>query len=107
VLPGTNLEGAMYAAEKLLHKVETAQILASLGYSGSVTVSIGVSEYRRGNHFDTLVSEANQALFICKRSSKNCAQSVQTWWRWRLVESRLGTSKLNRPRPGFLRVKEK
>jgi diguanylate cyclase (GGDEF)-like protein len=77
VLPGTNLEGAMYAAEKILLKVATAEILASLGYSGSVTVSIGVSEYRRGNHFETLVAEADQALYVCKRNSKNCAKAYK------------------------------
>jgi len=77
VLPGTNLEGAMFAAEKVLQKVATAEILASLGYSGTVTVSIGLSEYRRGNHFETLVAEADQALYVCKRSSKNCAKAYK------------------------------
>src|SRR5882672_1662632 len=75
VLPGTNLEGAMRAAEKVLQKVEAANILQSLGYTGPVTVSIGCSEYHRGSHFETLVAEADQALYASKRSSKNCARS--------------------------------
>jgi diguanylate cyclase (GGDEF)-like protein len=77
VLPGTNLEGAMHVAEKILQKVEAGNILTALGYSGSVTVSIGLSEYHRGSHFETLVAEADQALYASKRSSKNCAKAFK------------------------------
>src|SRR5215813_13592549 len=77
VLPGTDLEGSMRVAEKILQKVETGEILTSLGYSGRVTVSIGLSEYRRGSHFETLVAEADQALYTSKRSSKNCARAFK------------------------------
>lgn len=78
-LPGTNLEGAMHVAEKILHKVESADILTSLGYTAApVTVSIGLSEYHRGSHFETLVAEADQALYASKRSSKNCARAFQS-----------------------------
>jgi len=75
VLPGTNLEGALHVAEKILQKVESSDILTTLGYSGGVTVSIGISEYHRGSHFETLVAEADQALYASKRSSKNCARA--------------------------------
>jgi len=77
VLPGTDLNGAMHAAESILQKVESLDILTSLGYSGPVTVSIGISEYHRGNHFETLVAEADQALYASKRSSKNCARAFK------------------------------
>lgn len=77
VLPGTNLEGALHVAEKILQKVESSDILTTLGYSGPVTVSIGLSEYHRGSHFETLVAEADQALYASKRSSKNCARSFK------------------------------
>jgi diguanylate cyclase (GGDEF)-like protein len=75
VVPGTNMEGAMRAAEKILQKVEQGDILASLGYTGTVTVSIGVSEFRRGTHYESMVAEADQALYVSKRSSKNCARA--------------------------------
>ncbi len=78
VLPCTNLDGAMHAAEKILQKVESLDILATLGYSGPVTVSIGLSEYQRGSNFDTLVAEAGQALNASKRSSRNCAGAFKT-----------------------------
>jgi diguanylate cyclase (GGDEF)-like protein len=77
VLPGTNAEGAMHLAEKILQKVESTDILSSLGYSGPVTVSIGLSEYHRGSHFEALVAEADQALYASKRSSKNCARAFK------------------------------
>lgn len=77
VLPGTQLDGAMHVAEKILQKVETSEVLAGLGYAGPVTVSIGLSEYHRGTHFETLVAEADQALYASKRSSKNCARAFQ------------------------------
>lgn len=75
VLPGTDLEGAMHVAEKILQKVEAGEVLTSLGYPGKTTVSIGVSQYRQGSHFETLVAEADQALYTAKRSSKNNAKS--------------------------------
>jgi len=77
VLPGTDLEGAMHVAEKILQKIQSAEILTSLGYSGRVTVSIGISEYHRGSHFETLVAEADQALYMSKRGSKNCAKAFK------------------------------
>jgi diguanylate cyclase (GGDEF)-like protein len=77
VLPATNLDGAMHAAEKILQKVEASDILTTLGYSGPVTVSIGLSEYHRGSHFESLVAEADQALYASKRSSKNCARAFK------------------------------
>src|SRR5262245_16790025 len=78
VLPSTDLDGAMHAAEKILQRVDTNEIFSSTGYSGRVTVSIGLSEYRQGSHFETLVAEADQALYMAKRSSKNCVKAFGT-----------------------------
>jgi diguanylate cyclase (GGDEF)-like protein len=77
ILPGAHLEGAMGIAEKILHTVETRQILKSLGCSARLTVTIGVSEYRSGSHFETLVAEAEQALYTAQRASKNCARAFR------------------------------
>jgi diguanylate cyclase (GGDEF)-like protein len=77
VLPGTTVEGAEHVAEKILQRVESSDILHSLGYNGPVTVSIGISEYHRGSHFETLVAEADQALYASKRSSKNCYRTFK------------------------------
>jgi len=78
VLPGTTLAGAMRAAEKVLQKVQSSQILQALGYTGPLTVSIGVSEYKIGAHFESLVAEADQALYASKRSSKNTVRAFSS-----------------------------
>jgi diguanylate cyclase (GGDEF)-like protein len=62
-------------AQKILQKVDDEQIMSNLGYSGTVTVSIGVSEYQKGSHFEALVAEADQALYASKRSSKNTVRA--------------------------------
>jgi diguanylate cyclase (GGDEF)-like protein len=71
ILPGTNVEGAIRAAEKILQKVQSSQLPQLTGYSGLMSVSIGVSEYRKGTPAETLVTEADQALYASKRSTKN------------------------------------
>jgi diguanylate cyclase (GGDEF)-like protein len=74
VLPGTNAKGAMRVAEKILQKLASFDILESLSCSGTVTVSIGVSEHVPPNPFKTVVAEAETALRDCKASSRNCAK---------------------------------
>ena len=71
VLPGTNAEGAVHVAQKILERVQSGEILQSLGYAGAATVSIGVAEYQRGSPSESLVADADQALYTSKRSSKN------------------------------------
>ena len=75
VLPGTSAEGAVHVAEKILQRVQAGTILQMMGYAGTITVSIGVSDYQRGSHFEALVAEADQALYSSKRASKNCVRT--------------------------------
>jgi diguanylate cyclase (GGDEF)-like protein len=77
VLPGTNVSGATRVAEKIIQKMNSFEILPSLGYSGTVTVSIGVSEHVPQNPFRIFVAEAEKALYACKLSSKNWAKVYQ------------------------------
>src|SRR5262249_33113046 len=55
VLPGTNAEGALPAAKKILERVQSDSILQSLGSSGTTTVSIGIAEHRHDEQPETLV----------------------------------------------------
>jgi len=71
VLPGTNDEGALPAAKKILERVQSGDILQSLGHSGTTTVSIGIAEHRRGQPPETLVGNADRALYYAKGSGKN------------------------------------
>jgi diguanylate cyclase (GGDEF)-like protein len=75
VLPGTTTEGALHVAEKILQKVQSGPILQTMGYTGAITVSIGISDYQRGSHYEALVAEADQALYASKRASKNCVRT--------------------------------
>jgi diguanylate cyclase (GGDEF)-like protein len=75
VLPGTTTEGALHVAEKILQKVQAGPILQMMGYAGAITVSIGISDYQRGSHYEALVAEADQALYASKRASKNCVRT--------------------------------
>ncbi len=78
VLPETNVAGALQAAGNIVRRIEQANILPGLGYEGVVTVSIGVSEFHRGSQYESMVAEADQALYASKRSSKNCVRAFET-----------------------------
>jgi diguanylate cyclase (GGDEF)-like protein len=71
VLPGTSAEGALFVAEKILGLVKSGDILETLGYSGTTSVSIGIAEYRHGSPSENLVADADHALYDSKRSGKN------------------------------------
>jgi diguanylate cyclase (GGDEF)-like protein len=71
VLPGTSAEGARHVAEKILELVKSGDILQSLGYSGTTSVSIGIAEYKHGSASENLVAAADHALYESKRSGKN------------------------------------
>jgi diguanylate cyclase (GGDEF)-like protein len=74
VLPGTTSDGAVRVAEKILQRVRSERVLETLGYTGSLTVSIGVSEYQKGTPFEAMVADADKALYASKRSSKDCVR---------------------------------
>jgi len=71
VLPGTNVDGAEKVATKILENVRTGDVLRSHGISAATTVSIGIAEYEHGDLPETLVSEADQALYEAKKAGKN------------------------------------
>jgi diguanylate cyclase (GGDEF)-like protein len=71
VLPGTSAEGALQVAKKILGLVESGDILETLGYSGTTSVSIGIAEYRHGSPSESLVADADHALYDAKRAGKN------------------------------------
>jgi diguanylate cyclase (GGDEF)-like protein len=71
ILPGTSALGALHVAEKILELVQSGDILKSLGYSGTSSVSIGIAEYRQGSASENLVADADHALYDSKRSGRN------------------------------------
>lgn len=74
ILPNTNLFGAVKIAEKMLLDVVRLRIShPSSDNSQLVTLSIGVASQIpvRGQSVETLVSQADQALYQAKRDGKN------------------------------------
>jgi diguanylate cyclase (GGDEF)-like protein len=71
VLPGTSADGALPAAMKILERVRSGDVLQSFGYSGTTTVSIGIAEYKHAEPPETLVGNADRALYTAKGSGRN------------------------------------
>jgi diguanylate cyclase (GGDEF)-like protein len=62
VLPGTQREGALAAAERVRAAAEAG---------GQVTVSIGVATHRRGEDINALLHRADEALYQAKAAGRN------------------------------------
>jgi diguanylate cyclase (GGDEF)-like protein len=71
ILPGTKEDGALNVAQKILERVQSGEVLRPHGISAPTTVSIGGSEYEYGELPETLVSEADQALYEAKKAGRN------------------------------------
>jgi diguanylate cyclase (GGDEF)-like protein len=69
VLPGTNLEGARAAAERVRRSIEVARF-AALG-EPSVTVTIGVAAHGKGEDVAALLARADRALYAGKAAGRN------------------------------------
>ena len=70
LLTQTGIEKAIAAGEKIRKSVEAAQI-SDKTVSICVTVSIGVSAYRKSLKPEAMVSEADKALYLAKQNGRN------------------------------------
>lgn len=73
ILPETDGPGAFKLAERLRKKVEEFDFLREGKPKGKVkiTISIGAASYREGMRKETLISQADQALYRAKREGRN------------------------------------
>ena len=74
VLPDTQLETALLIAERIRNAVSTAtpdQIEQKTQPSIIVNISLGVAQMRAGEPLDTLVNDADAALYRAKREGRN------------------------------------
>ncbi|WP_081642269.1 sensor domain-containing diguanylate cyclase [Thermodesulfobacterium thermophilum] len=73
VLPETDLKNAILVAEKLRKAVEDLEIGI---HRLKITISLGVSEYRlkEKEEIADLIKRADSALYLAKRSGKNCVK---------------------------------
>jgi diguanylate cyclase (GGDEF)-like protein/putative nucleotidyltransferase with HDIG domain len=78
ILPDTTLETATIIAERVRSKVENHQVFID-GYQISITVSIGISHMQKANgSLDTLLTQADQAMYAAKRAGRNQAITYQS-----------------------------
>ena len=70
ILPGTNLSGALKAAENVRRRVELASFKVN-GREVRLTVSIGAAEGKKGESVEDLIERADKSLYIAKKTGKN------------------------------------
>jgi diguanylate cyclase len=81
ILPNTALSDAAALADQIRKKIATRELrVRSNGVRlGTVTISIGVAEYRVGEGPTSLIERADLCLYTAKRAGRNCTwkESVQ------------------------------
>lgn len=78
VLPGASLRNALKKARHICQSVSSARYATNTGQAGdhlSMTVSIGVAAYKKGDTQVTLIARADKALYDAKTGGKNRAVS--------------------------------
>ena len=82
ILPGTTLQDAVVVADNLRQTLGRKQIINRNRTEnfGSVTLSIGVTEYRAKESFHDFIARADAALYLAKRTGRNrvCFKSHDT-----------------------------
>jgi diguanylate cyclase (GGDEF)-like protein len=76
VLPGTDLEGALQAAERLRAAVSAA-VLPTSGHQYAMTVSIGVVVVDPNEHINSALARADHALYAAKSTGRDRVQAGQ------------------------------
>jgi diguanylate cyclase len=74
VLPGTPLDICADVAERIRRRISEARLTrrATGEEISSVTVSIGVAQFRLAESAETLIERCDRALYQAKRSGRNC-----------------------------------
>lgn len=67
LLPETEQKGAIALAEKIRKAVEKKK----LNFANNVTISIGVSTYKKGEALESIYSRADKALYASKEQGRN------------------------------------
>jgi len=71
LLPETNLEGARRVAERLLIAFEEYRLQHNDTVM-SVTISLGVSEFRKAKNLEDCIKQADKNLYSAKSAGRNC-----------------------------------
>jgi diguanylate cyclase len=76
ILPHTDLEGATIAGKGLREFIDNAEF----SYKGTqipLTISIGVSEFRKGDDQNSVFDRADHALYLAKKSGRNTVMTEE------------------------------
>ncbi|MBX3622227.1 MAG: diguanylate cyclase [Rhizobacter sp.] len=78
LLPETDLEGALAAAERMRQAVQALVVTSDSGVPIPVTLSVGVamSGARDDEHLEALLMRADTALYRAKHDGRNCVRTV-------------------------------
>lgn len=71
VLPDTNLQNAQVSAERVREALLTQDWLAPNGKRIDITISAGVSEFRRDDDLNSAINRADRALYRSKDGGRN------------------------------------
>jgi diguanylate cyclase (GGDEF)-like protein len=72
LLPESGVNAAYTMAERLRGTFASLEALSADGRSIKCTISIGVTEYIRGDDQDSLIRRADAASYLAKKKGKNC-----------------------------------
>ncbi len=75
VLPGFDLNQACYLANTIREKIQEVQLITASGeIIPPITISIGVKQMEASDTLQTLIHDADSALYCAKRSGRNCVR---------------------------------
>jgi diguanylate cyclase len=80
ILPDTRLNDAERVANHLRNSLATKKVTkrGSNEVLGTVTISIGVAEYVKGEDSDTLIARADEAMYEAKQTGRNRVMCART-----------------------------
>ncbi|MES1164243.1 MAG: diguanylate cyclase [Verrucomicrobiota bacterium] len=91
-LTGADKQGGQITAERIRAAIAAMRVKDTSGESISVTISIGVACYERGDNVDGLIDRADRAMYAAKSSGRN--RVVTSWTEERADTDADGVRKL-------------
>ena len=77
ILPGTKLNAAKNVAERIRKRFEEQEFSIITDEKLNISVSIGVSQFKRGEKMEGFVKRTDNALYIAKQKGKNMTYASQ------------------------------
>jgi diguanylate cyclase (GGDEF)-like protein len=71
LLPNSDLESALFVAEKIRAEIEKTYIEGYTAEFGKVTTSIGLTQIKESDSIDDIISRADSALYLAKEKGRN------------------------------------